>query len=492
MRKPDRLSATRVKDIQRGALSFQYALLIVLGAATAVVALYGWRIFYSRWLEPSPPVISVIETPRGVGVTPVSLRVSLNDASSGLSEVVVSAHQRGVVTELLRRGLAGARSAQVTVEIPAQKSVLEDGLAELEVQAFDRSLWRSSSRKRIGLQVDYRKPRISVVSTQHNTAQGGSQLIFYNAYDENLAISGVKVGNQTYLGYPARGIDESFTDPALYVAIYAIDPDQNLESISVRAFAEDQVGNATSIGFNNKVRRREWRNVSQEVTEDFLRDRTGELLRVNQGKLGNAVSAAHKSGAEGLIDNFRTVNESLRRINDTEITALLSTAHFKRYFEGAFAQPAGTLRSLFGDNTSFSWDGRVLGKIRRHGYEFSPSADDADVYAASGGIVLFAENIGVYGNCIAVDHGLGLTSFYGQLERALVRKGENISMGQKIGIAGGSGLVRGSRLYFQMRVQGTPVDPREWWDKSWYYTQITSKINEAKRVSGISVYQSLN
>jgi murein DD-endopeptidase MepM/ murein hydrolase activator NlpD len=478
-------------DGTNGSTSMRSMLTLVVVAALLPVAWYGSRNVYRRWLEPVSPVITVIEAPRGVGITPVSVRLNLQDTESGLDEVVVRTRQNRVATELLRKKLGGVRAAQVTVEIPGERSVLEEGPADLEIRTYDRSLWSNASEKRLSLQVDYRKPKIGVVSTQHNVVQGGSQLIFYNAYDENLAVSGVKVGNRTFLGYPARGIDDSLNDPTLYVAVYAVDVDQNVDGLSVRAFAEDQVGNATSISFFNKVRSREWRKVNQAVTEDFLRGRVAELARANAGKLttGSAQPRGKKRADEALVEQFKLVNENLRNLNEAAVVSAMHTQHFERFFEAPFSQSTGVARVLFGDNTTFNWDSRTLGTLRQHGYELAFSREEADVYAAANGIVLFVDDCGVYGNCLVVDHGLGVTTTYGYLNNAAVRKGEQVTAGQKIGSAGESGLARGTRLYFEVRIQGVPVDPREWWDRGWYYSQVTAKINEARRTQGLSAYQ---
>ena len=475
----------------RGSTSMRSMLTLAVLAALLPVAWYGCRFMYRRWLEPVSPVITVIEAPRGVGITPVSVRLSLQDNGSGLDEVVVRTRQNRTAAELLRKKLGGVRSAQVTVEIPGERSVLEEGTADLEIRTYDRSLWSNASEKRLSLQVDYRKPKIGVVSTQHNVVQGGSQLVFYNAYDENLAVSGIKVGNRTFLGYPARGIDESLNDPALYVAVYAVDADQSVDGLSIRAFAEDQVGNATSISFFSKVRSREWRNVNQTLAEDFMRGRVTDLARANEAKLKGAGSVAQgrKRSDQALVEQFKLVNENLRNLNETAIVSAMHTQHFGRYFEAPFVQSAGVAKVLFGDKISFNWENRALGTLRQRGYELAFSQEEADVYAAANGIVLFVDNCGVYGSCMVVDHGLGVTSTYGYLSNAAVRKGEQVAAGQKIGTAGDSGMTKGTRLYFEVRIQGVAVDPREWWDRGWYYSQVTAKINEARRAQGLSAYQ---
>ena len=114
---------------------------------------------------------------------------------------------------------------------------------------------------------------------------------------------------------------------------------------------------------------------------------------------------------------------------------------------------------------------------------------DHGVVAANKGVVVFSENLGVYGRALGIDHGFGLATVYGQLERVLIDVGEAVESGQMIGHAGRSGLARGPTVYFEMRVQGVAVDAREWWDKQWFFAHILGKIDEVKKLLGLQSYR---
>lgn len=450
-----------------------------------------WRV-----LEVSPPQIVVVEMPRGIGLAPVSVRLEISDNDSGLDEVVVRTSQKGTRKELLREFLGGRNHYELAVDFPGSRSDLEEGVAALEIKAFDRSLWSNAAETSVRLDVDFRKPKIEVLSTQHNCRQGGSQLVFYKAFDENLVLSGVKVGNQTFPGYPARGIDSSIEDPAVYVALYAVDLEQRSAELAVRAFAEDVVGNATSTTFYNKIQPRDVRKINTRLSEEFLRERTQALVDSNRERLRAAgIEPDYKTprgGIERLIEEFSILNGPLRDLNKREVATQLNQApRFDRYWEPQFLQPSATVEGLFGDLVSYYYDDAPVGTTLRQGYEFSLDRGSSEVYAVNKGIVAFSDNIGVFGRVVAIDHGLGLNTLYGFLDHVSVSRGDAVEAGQKIGVAGQSGLAQGTKLYFEMRVQGVPVDPREWWDKRWYYSHITAKINEVKRSLGIPVYRPL-
>lgn len=83
----------------------------------------------------------------------------------------------------------------------------------------------------------------------------------------------------------------------------------------------------------------------------------------------------------------------------------------------------------------------------------------APVRAAAAGQVVVAGEISGYGNAIVVDHGNGLATLYGHLSRFGVRQGQRVGAGDTIGAVGNTGNSTGPHLHFEVRVNGTPVDP---------------------------------
>jgi murein DD-endopeptidase MepM/ murein hydrolase activator NlpD len=83
----------------------------------------------------------------------------------------------------------------------------------------------------------------------------------------------------------------------------------------------------------------------------------------------------------------------------------------------------------------------------------------APVHAAAGGTVAIAGPISGYGNAIVVDHGNGLATLYGHLSRFAVRRGAHVDVGQIVGAVGNTGNSTGPHLHFEVRINGTPVDP---------------------------------
>ncbi len=81
------------------------------------------------------------------------------------------------------------------------------------------------------------------------------------------------------------------------------------------------------------------------------------------------------------------------------------------------------------------------------------------VHAADKGLVVFADWRGGYGRCVIIDHGSGYATVYAHMSSFDVSSGQTVSRGQVIGRVGSTGLSTGPHLHFEVRINGTPVNP---------------------------------
>lgn len=84
------------------------------------------------------------------------------------------------------------------------------------------------------------------------------------------------------------------------------------------------------------------------------------------------------------------------------------------------------------------------------------------IHAAAAGTVFFCGVMGGYGNVVLVDHGNGLVSLYGHQNNLACADGQRVSAGQVIGYSGNTGHSTGPHLHFEVRRNGTPVDPMQY------------------------------
>ncbi len=81
------------------------------------------------------------------------------------------------------------------------------------------------------------------------------------------------------------------------------------------------------------------------------------------------------------------------------------------------------------------------------------------IYAAQEGTVHLARENGSYGLCVIINHGSGLQTVYGHCSKLLVSEGQKVTRGQTIALVGMTGGATGPHLHFEVRENGTPVDP---------------------------------
>ena len=111
---------------------------IIIIAALVPVAIGGWEGLYRQYLEIRPPEISIVEAPRGIGMTPVTIRIRVSDENSGLRHVTARTEQKGEKKILVDQALEGKATVELNLQFEGEKSNLEEGSASIEIEAAVR------------------------------------------------------------------------------------------------------------------------------------------------------------------------------------------------------------------------------------------------------------------------------------------------------------------------------------------------------------------
>lgn len=101
------------------------------------------------------------------------------------------------------------------------------------------------------------------------------------------------------------------------------------------------------------------------------------------------------------------------------------------------------------------------------------------VFAPGKGKVDFVGRKGGYGLAIEIDHGFGFKTIYAHLSKSLVKEGQKINRGDKIGLSGNSGLSSGPHLHYEVHHNGVPQDPINYFYDDFNYF-------EAKKITNLS------
>lgn len=468
-------------------MSRQVILVVFVVSVVATILLSGWLPFLRR-LEITPPRISITELPRGIGTAPVRLGVELQDDGSGLSGVSVVVATFDTERAIERQTLGGVRRHRLEIPLSGKELNLPEGRIRLIVSARNNSIWRSITKEVIELSVDYTNPKLVVVAAPRVVSSGSAALIFFTALDEQLVSATVRVGDRdSFPTSVARLIDRDFVEPSLFVGLFTVPSSLPPGRARTRLVAEDGVGNVASLEVPLTVVARPSSRVPVTVGTRFVNEFLPTVARTLPG-VSEPVGSESVVTAEGRAALFRLVFNDVLSLERSSIANALPEGRLERLWNGQFRRPIGTVVARPGDIMNVVLGKEVLGT-------FSPEHEvialQGRVTSANDGVVVAVGRYGAYRTVVAVDHGLGLTSLYGNLASAAVSVGQRVSAGAVLGEPEVGPFSESPTLFYELRLQGQSLTTADWSDEVWYRAEIESRIAEAKRAVGIPVYERL-
>jgi hypothetical protein len=349
---------------------------------------------------------------------------------------------------------------------------LQPGPARIIVRAARPVLygWRQAESE-VTRDVDVRldPPRIAVLSTFHYINHGGAEFVVYRATPPDVE-SGVRVGDRTYPGFPAAGAGITANE-STKVAFFALLHDQELNT-PIALYARDPAGNDATVALDHRPFPKAFRRSRIEIDDRFL-ERVVPAIAAT-------TPAMNISTAPGdLVASFLRINGDLRRQNAETIAEQAKKTSNEMLWKDAF-QPLGnaSVEAAFADNRTYTYQRQEIDRQVHLGFDLAVT-QRIPVLAANTGVVLYAADLGIYGNCVILDHGLGVQSLYAHLSSIDVTEGDRVEKGHVLGRSGMTGLAGGDHLHFTMLVNGQAVNPVEWWDPKWMQDRVLRKIAEA-------------
>lgn len=425
------------------------------------------------------PVIDITE-PDVVGQTG-ELDVTIEAPAGELTRLSVTLEQQGEAAPVFsladdgRAALVDEGQDRVRLRLPLGKQDLPElaqGEARISVTAVRPVLfgYREAATTAIhDFEVDLTPPRISVTSSFHYVNHGGSELVVYRVTPAD-AISGVRVGDEEYRGFPATGAGIETNDPALHVAFFALLWDQPADA-PITVFARDAVGNESTATFDYRVFEQEFRESRITLSDGFLSSVVPSILQ-NTPELD-------VEDPTDLLASYLRINGDLRRINNAAIEAMADETAPEILWRGPFEQLVNTaVEAGFADQRTYVYDGEAVDEQVHLGFDLASTAS-APVGAANSGRVLHADWLGIYGNTVILDHGMGLQSLYAHLSSIDVAPGDMVEADEQLGRSGSTGLAAGDHLHFTVLLGGNPVTPVDWWSEQWVNDRILRKLREA-------------
>ncbi len=431
---------------------------IVLAAVIILLAVGAGAFLLFK--DTVPPVIAIGPNIQNVGKG-TQLTVKIEDLGSGLESVVIKAVQGDKEIPLVSKTLSGGITVVEEV-INLDKDVIKEGDFTLKVTAQDASLYpfgeSGLSKGEKSYSFDATPPRIFVQSHTNNLNQGGSGLMVY-ALSEVAEETGIRVGDRFFPAYlqPEAG------NKKLYYCMFTIPWDTPPSKFKPVIEAKDKAGNSAKRSFNYHANARQFRHDKIRLSDSFMERTIPEF----DGLIPT----------EGTpIDQYIYINNTLRKENRAKLVELSRMTEPVILWSGTFQRlPNAANRARYADARDYMYKGKKVDYQTHLGLDLA-SLKHAPVPAGNDGKIVYADFLGIYGNMVVIDHGLGLQSLYAHLSSISVNQGDIVTKGDIIGNTGTTGLAGGDHLHYGVTVAGIPVQPIEWWDATWIKNNITSKI----------------
>lgn len=379
------------------------------------------------------------------------------DDPHGIKSFTATLEQNGQ-TQQVYAEIAKSPQAQRTFSfMVGRKNVpfLKEGAAKLLLTAKSNDMRGADTTLSHDVDVILKAPTIVPDGRQHYINQGGSELVTFEV-GGNWTEAGVKVAQYTTSSFAMPGQPDTSTHRfSLFPYPWDVNPD-TVPQVYVRNGA----GTEVTTTFVTKIFPKKFRESNIPVTDAQMQKVVGELDPDGQGS---------------LLDRFLRLNRDVRKQNAELIFNLRSNTEHRILWSGPFVPIKGTRESYFADTRHYYYGGKLVDTEVHLGFDLAQQRN-MPVTAANSGKVIYAERLGIYGNCVILDHGYSLQTLYGHMSRIDVKVGDMVQKGQKMGLSGATGMAFGDHVHFSMMVAGVQINPIEWWDEHWIKDHILSQI----------------
>jgi murein DD-endopeptidase MepM/ murein hydrolase activator NlpD len=378
---------------------------------------------------------------------------STDPAQQPSGEVKQQSDRMYVIRPIGRQAIGSLKNGPARVTITATRPVF-----------YGIRTARTSVTRDLEVRLD--PPQVGVLSLHHFVNHGGPEFVIFRATPPDVT-AGVRVGEVEYPAFPGSSV--GLSDPAVRVAFFVLAYDQDRAS-AISVFARDLAGNQATSNVEHRVFPKPFAKSRIEINDAFLQRVVPAIAQNTPG--GNI-------DTNDLLKGFLTINRDLRRQNNETIAQLAAKSRPEMMWRDEFAQLGNTaIESRFADYRTYIYKGSEIDQQVHLGFDLA-SLQQAPVTASNRGVVVFASYLGIYGNCVIVDHGLGVQSLYAHLSTIDVKEGQTVEKGHTLGRTGTTGLAGGDHLHFTVLVNGVAVNPIELWSRQWMEDRVFRKVREA-------------
>ena len=440
-----------------------------------------------QFFEKNAPTLEFLQSPKLIGTSNNNFKIKISDSGAGLDEVIVRLVQGGNSREIYKKKYKDQITKEDTVDfnLDIKENNLKEGELSLNFSVFDKSFFSNKTSEDKTLKADFVKPKVEILTVQHNGTVGGALFAMYRIIGDDIVASGVKSSAYTFKGSPAYELDPDFEkNKDIYFVFFPIPTDFNTKEDSFSLFVEDQAGNLGKSTFYQRIVPKKFKEVDMRMSRDFYIKAVdsilpGYLKKINGQPYTDETSALPD---DELIKKFTLVNKDYRKIIIDQINDIMSTSVSQRLWSGSFDRPMPAApTATFSEKRHYFLDNLDAGNSLHQGVDLAQTTNTV-IRVPNGGKAVFADDLGIYGNCLIIDHGFSLFTMYGHLSSITVNIGDELQRGQELGRSGATGLAGGDHLHFEIRLHGIPINPVEWFDGHWIRDHVDGQIKHVKDI----------
>ena len=448
---------------KRGKVGYIIVLLAILGA---VGYLYSAPEF-----EQEAPQINIESEVFWNRKEPLRIEISDNRGLKSYEFILTDGENTEIVDQQLFEGQD--KEKEIFLKYP-KKTTLNSKAKKLKLKITvnDNSKWNflsgNMSQKMVNIEIDYKRPRVTILANSYMITQGGSALVVFEAKDRNLADVYIKVGTKHFKVQP-------YKEDGFYAGLIAWE--FNKKEFSAKIVAKDDAGNQRVADIPFYLKNKRYKVSWIRARDKFIDGKITDL----------AENSDDYHNIEDRFERLKAINETMRLKNEELIHSLsehvsseiLDGWKMKRFYPLRNAKRVAS----YGDERHYYYKKRdnEISHSYHVGYDLA-STQRASIKSSNTGVVVYAEANGIYGNMPMIDHGLGLYTLYGHCSSLLVGVGDEVKVGQVIAKTGKSGLALGDHLHFGILVQGIEVRPVEWFDAGWIRKNIDNIFKKANQM----------
>ena len=433
-----------------------------------VVLLGAGAYFVFPRFEWHKPQIKITPESDTIGLSP--LQIEVTEQGAGLKSVSASLTSGGTEYPLVAEEYdQPVMEKKFTVALSVKLAGLKEGPAVLRATARDRSLWsffRGNESVIVkNVTVDITPPTLELIADDRYVNFGGVGMIVYKPSADAIS-TGVKIGAYFFPGFKGQVKDH----PDHYIVFFA-HPYNVGETEKASLVATDKAGNTREMRLVYELKNVKYKKSTLAISDDFIQGKVAPLLHDVGARQGSPK------------DIFVKVNKDLRKENEDKIKAITEKSTPSILWHGAFSQLSNSkVEANFADARTYVYKDEEIDRAYHVGYDLSVTKHYA-AEAANSGVVAFVGDLGIYGNTVIIDHGLGVFTLYSHLSSIDLKVGDQLKQRQAIGKTGETGLAAGDHLHFGVYLHGVPILPVEWWDQKWINDNIQPKLDGTSEVA---------